>query len=59
MISVKKKNTNEVKDILHNKMWSGGHYCHNIELLEEVKDGPYKIRNILKKQRENGILCSL
>ena len=28
----------------------GGHYCHNIELLEEVKDGPYKIRNILKNR---------
>lgn len=50
MICVKKKNTNEVKDILHNKTWGGGHYCHNIELLEEVKDGPYKIRNILKNR---------
>lgn len=50
MISVKKKNTNEVKDILHNKTWQGGHYCYNIELLEEVKDGPYKIRNILKNR---------
>ena len=50
MIYVKKKNTNEVKDILHNKTWRGGHYCYNIELLEEVKDGPYKIRNILKNR---------
>lgn len=24
MICVKKKNTNEVKDILHNKTWGGG-----------------------------------
>lgn len=50
MISIKKKNTNEVKAILCNKMWGSGHYCHNIELLEEVKDGPYKVRNYLKNR---------
>lgn len=31
-------------------MLGGGHYCHNIELLEEVKDGSYKIRNIIKNK---------
>lgn len=51
MIFVKKKNTDEVKKILQEKKWEGtGHYCYNIELLEEVKDGPYKIRNILKNK---------
>lgn len=51
MISVKKKNTKQVKALLLNKKcWGGGHYCHNIELLEEVKDGPYKIRNIIKNK---------
>ena len=51
MIFVEKKNTDEVKKILQEKNWEGaGHYCYNIELLEEVKDGLYKIRNILKNK---------
>lgn len=51
MILVKEvKRTNEIKKILRIKEMGGGHYCHNIELLSEVKDGPYKFRNILKNK---------
>lgn len=50
MITVEKKSTHAVRDLLRKKnWWGGGHYCHNIDLLAEVKDGPYKLRNILKK----------
>lgn len=51
MITVEKKSTHEVRDLLRIKNWGGErqHYCHNIDLLAEVKDGPYKLRNILKK----------
>lgn len=51
MILVKEvKRTNEIKKILRIKEMGDGHYCHNIELLSEVKDGPYKFRNILKNK---------
>lgn len=51
MILVKEiKSTNEIKEILFENKMGNRHYCHNIELLSEVKDGPYKFRNILKNK---------
>lgn len=54
MIAIHKKNTNDIRNILlNNKFSGGGHYCYNIDLLAEIKDGPYRLRNILKS---NGMM---
>lgn len=45
----KTRDTRLVKEIIkNNNFGGGGHYCNNIEVVKEVKDGPYRIRNILK-----------
>lgn len=43
----KTRNTQLIEEIIKNNNF-GGHYCNNIEVIKEVKDGPYRIRNILK-----------
>lgn len=43
---VKEKRTNVIKKLLESYDFSAGHYCYNIDLISEVKDGLYNIRNI-------------
>jgi len=49
MIEVKEiDKTSEVIKLYEGHTFGGGHYCHNLTLLSEVKDGLYRFRNILR-----------
>lgn len=50
MIVVKREcDINIIKNILASEKFGGGYYCYNIELLKEIKDGFYRIRNFLRR----------
>ena len=44
----REKDTKKIQNILESEKFGGGYYCHNIELIREIKDGFYRIRNFLK-----------
>lgn len=52
MICIKESNSNKVREIINKYNFCNGHYCYNLDLICEVKDGPYKIRNILSGVKE-------
>lgn len=43
---VEEKKTCAIKKLLNDYKFSGGHYCYNIDLISEVKDGLYNIKNV-------------
>lgn len=54
MITVsQERKTNVVRQLLKEKDFGGGHYCYNIDLISEIKDGLYKYRGLLRGVKFN------